>query len=60
MLSKCENKRRRKRPQLDCDDENDCYRGQYCAADVNLCMYQGCQEFDDECERNGGNFHKIL
>ena len=60
MQAKCKNKRRREGPQLDCDVDFDCYHGQYCATDENLCMDKGCQEFDDECERNGGNFHKIL
>ena len=60
MQAKCKNKRTRQRPQMECDVDMDCYRGQYCATDENLCMDVGCQEFDDECERNGGNFRKTL
>ena len=40
-------------------DEFDCYRGQYCATPENVCMDELNLEFGDECERDGGNFHKI-
>jgi hypothetical protein len=50
----------RKRRQLKCHDEFDCYRGQYCATDKSLCFDEGHQKFGEECTRNGGNFHKIL
>jgi len=53
MQSKCTTKRRGPRRKQTCVDIMDCYRGQYCATDENLCMDEGCQEFDDECERNG-------
>ena len=52
-------RRRREKEQMDCEDEFDCFRGQYCATPENVCMEELNLEFGDECERNGGNFHKI-
>ena len=51
--------KRRNRPPLDCEDEFDCYRGQYCATPENVCMEELNLEFGDKCDRNEGNFHKI-
>ena len=52
-------RRRREKQQLDCEDEFDCYRGQYCATPENVCMEELNLEFGDECDRNEGNFHRI-
>ena len=53
-------KRGRRRQQLKCENEFDCYLGQYCATDKSLCFDEGHQKFGEECTRNGGNCHKIL
>ena len=52
--------RGRRRRQLKCENDFDCYRGQYCATDKLLCFDEGHQQFGEECTRSGGNFQKIL
>ena len=60
LKSKPKLRHRRKRLQLKCENDLDCYLGQYCATDKSLCFDEGHQKFGEECTRNGGNFHKIL
>ena len=55
-----EKRKPRQRLSTSCNDDYDCLRGMYCAIDVQKCMEERNQKFGEECERNGGNFHKIL
>ena len=57
---KSKTRKSRRRRQLKCENDFDCYRGQYCATDKSLCLDEGHQQFGEECTRNGGNCHKIL
>ena len=54
------NRRQKKRPLTSCKDDLDCFRGHYCAIDVEQCIKEQHLKFGDECDRTGGNFPKIL
>ena len=50
---------RRKRPQLDCTLDDECYNGQFCAQDVGKCFDEGHGGYKEKCLRDGGK-HNVL
>ena len=51
--------RARKRPQLDCETDKNCYNGQYCETDSGKCFDLGDAKYNEACERNGGNLIEV-
>ena len=47
-------KPQRKRKQLECQDDFECYNLQYCAKDVGKCFDLGDAGYKESCRRDGG------
>ena len=50
---------RRQRKQLECENDDDCRRKEYCAQEEpekGMCLVQKNLELNERCDRNGGIF----